>query len=284
MIEIETIDYEACEVELARTVAGMLLKGELELPILPEVATKLLRMCNDPDVDGPQIAALIRRDQTIASNLLRIANSAVYSSGTPIVSLQQAIARLGILKIREIVVMISCKNRVFDVKGYEDEVRVSFKQSLAAAAFSQEIARALRKNVEDAFLCGLLHDIGRPVLIQAFVDAERKGMVDFERDIMLSVVEKMQVNVGGELIEKWQLPSKIAAAVRDHIDPKSKNADANLLHFAVDMVRHLFDNDSENDDSLRQHPMIPILNLYPDQLSEILDKQDEILAWVESSL
>lgn len=61
--------------------------------------------------------------------------------------------------------LISCRSKVFNVEGFKTDVRESFDLSLATAALSQEIARVRRLNVEDAFLCGLLHDIGRPVLL-----------------------------------------------------------------------------------------------------------------------
>ena len=145
-------------------------KGELELPVLSETSTRLLQLCNDAESSPRDLARYIRQDLAIAGHLLRIANSSLYCGGMPIVSLQQAIARLGVAKLKEIVIVISCGIRVFCAKGFETEVRESFRCSLGVAAFAQEIARQCRMNVEEAFLCGLLHDVGRPVLLQLIAD------------------------------------------------------------------------------------------------------------------
>ena len=200
--------------EVATTQKPIEVVGELvranafELPLLPESSSKLLRLC-DEHSSPEELAQCIRNDAAIATNVLRVANSAVYSSGTPIVSMQQAVARLGISRIREIVLVVSCKSRVFSVPGFEEEVQESFQNSLATGFFAQEIARVRRLSVEDAFLCGLLHDIGRPILLQAVFDYQRAQQVSFDRSDLIDAVEHFRPEVGGSLIEAWSLPERI---------------------------------------------------------------------------
>lgn len=261
--------------------------GNLDLPVLPEVSAQLLRLSNDPNCEAPELAELIRRDQSLASHLLRIANSPLYASGSAIVSLQQAVARLGMRKIREIVVIISCQNRVFDVEGFEDEVRLSFRRSLGAAAFAQEVARTRRLNVEEAFLCGLLHDIGRPVLLQALVDLQSRRSLEPRRQDVLEAIEAHRAHVGSTLIESWRLPGRVAAAVRDQTlvaSSDSNNQDSYILSLAVDLARYTLEPDSVTADEIRQHFAVPHLNLYPEQLNTIIGKQEDILNWVESTV
>ena len=97
--------------------SGLIQDGELELPLLAEKTSRLLSMCKDPDCSTRELAELIRMDQSIASHVLRMANSPMYSCGIRIVSLQQAVARLGLATLREIILIVSCRGRVFDVKG-----------------------------------------------------------------------------------------------------------------------------------------------------------------------
>ena len=117
-------------------------------------------------------------------------------------------------RIREIALVVSCKSRVFNVPGFEDIVRGSFRVSLASAFFAQEIARLRRRNVEDAFLSGLLHDIGRPILLQASIDYQEAHRLAFDREDLLNAIQYHRLDAAGSLIEAWKLPSRIANAVR----------------------------------------------------------------------
>lgn len=253
--------------------------GDFELPLLPESSSKLLSMCNDPDCPPSELAECIRVDQSIATHVLRIANSPMYCSGAQIVSLQQVVARLGIQRIREIVLIVSCQGRVFDVAGFEVAVRNSFQQSLGTAAFAQEIARVRRLNVEDAFLCGLLHDIGRPILFQAIVDYQSKNTVIFDRGDVLEAVEAHRIAVGSSLIDEWKLPHRVAEAVTNQMEPDATNGsqEAQVLSLAIAFTQSLLDPEQHDPDELPEHPLIGQLNFYPEQVTSILAKSDEIL-------
>jgi HD-like signal output (HDOD) protein len=84
-----------------------------DLPILPEVSVQLLKLTADVDCDPKDIVDLFKRDQSLTGHLLKTANSVRYNSGQTVTSIQQAVARLGLLRIREIVVLISCQAKVF---------------------------------------------------------------------------------------------------------------------------------------------------------------------------
>jgi hypothetical protein len=129
-------------------------EGRLELPLLPGIAAQVMQASSDQDCDTKRLSDIIHRDQAMASHVLRLANSPLYMSRMQIVSLQQAVSRLGMKKIREMALIISCESRVFQVKGFETEVRALFRHSLAAGAFAQEIARMRRWNVKRLFSAG----------------------------------------------------------------------------------------------------------------------------------
>lgn len=256
--------------ETAAAVINRLLKdGSLELPVLPEAASRLMSISSDPNCPAKEIADCIRSDQSIASQVLRMANSATYSAGAPFTSLQQAAARIGLKQLRQIVLIISCKARVFDVAGYEEEVRHSFRKSLATSAFAQEIARTLRLSVEDAFLTGLLHDIGRPVLLQTIVDYQNASKQKFSREDVTSSVELLYPDVGGDLILAWKLPERLAYAVRNQRQYEDADLLTKLLSLAVACTDNYLSVE-ESGDPL-SHPMLEDLNLYPEQLQTVLE-------------
>src|SRR4051812_9865180 len=115
--------------------------GALELPLLPGVAMEVTSAAARDDVDARSIAEMLKRDASLSAHVLRIVNSPAYSPRAQIVSLQQAVARVGAVKIREIALVIAGRTGVFKAKGYQQEIDEVFRQSIGTALFAQEIAR-----------------------------------------------------------------------------------------------------------------------------------------------
>jgi HD-like signal output (HDOD) protein len=266
-------------------IRAVISSDDCELPVLPEVAAQLLKLTSDVDCEVADIVALIKRDQSLTSHLLRIANSVRYSTGVTVSSIQQAVARLGLLCVREIVVLISCQCKIFDVPDFEANVRQSFRRSLATAAFAQEIARVRRMNVEEAFLSGLLHDVGRPILFQALATRRRRyGLVASDAEIC-EAAEKHRILLAAKLIISWDLSTRVAEAVQFQLSPG--DAPECLQQAAtINLASYLADNALSSGsvpDSSDPHPMLTVLSIYPEQFQGILRNQDEILEWVNST-
>lgn len=257
----------------------------LDLPQLPAPYAKLIGLCSDPQLSPRELADSIGRDRSIATGVLRISNSLRYSAETQIGSLQQAVSRLGTQRIREIVWIVSCRDHIFDVAGFEQEARDSFESSLAAAAFSQEIARTRRLHVEDAFLCGLLHDLGRPVLLQAVIDFQRRNAVKFEKSEIIQGIEAFRSTVSRRLVEKWKLPDRVARAIGEQIldDEACSMQESVVLNLAIAFSNALLDPEHYDVEALREHRMLKRLNIYPEQLALMCVKGDEILDFIRSA-
>ncbi|MEZ6059463.1 MAG: HDOD domain-containing protein [Planctomycetaceae bacterium] len=271
---------------LDEAVRSILYSDDVDLPVLPEVAAKLLQLTNDIDCEPRDLVDLIRRDQSLAGHLLRIANSTRYSGGQTVSSIQQALARLGLLRVREIVVLIHCQTRVFDVAGFEDVVRHSFRHSLATAAFAQEIARVRRLNVEEAFMSGLLHDVGRPVLLQELSDRRRDKQFTADDDTLLQAAEEHRIPLAARLIREWDLPARLSEAVLHQNSPMESETcgeNSRIVNLAIQLSLHTLEGTLAADTDVLQHPMIAVLNLYPEQIAGICEKAHEILDWVESA-
>ena len=258
-----------------------------DLPMLPEVAAQLLTLTSDVDCNVGDVVPLIKRDQSLTSHLLRISNTLRYNTGVTVSSVQQAAARLGLLAVREIVVLISCKCRVFDVPEFESHVRTSFRHSLATAAFSQEIARIRRVNVEEAFLAGLLHDVGRPVLFQALVDRRRMhGMIATDHEVLMAA-DELRIPLAARLIKRWEMSERIVEAVLHQSTPLDAPAcmlQAATLNLAIRLADQTLDPSTEEPSENVPHPMLEALSLYPEQFAKITQNSNQILEWVDSTL
>jgi len=234
----EPIDLSATLTERARA-------GKLRLPVLPAVAVELLASMNDDDSDARSLAASVQRDPSLAAHVLRVANSARFAPKEPIVSLTQAIGRLGLSTLREIVVSVAVKGSTFDVKGHEAYVERLWRHALLSGRLAQEIARARRANVEAAFLCGLLHDIGRPVALQGLVDLCKEAGVSPSEAALLQMIEGVHEEFGALLIERWKLPEWVHAAARFHHQPDrtTKHRDLVRTTALADVLAHWFDEE-----------------------------------------
>jgi putative nucleotidyltransferase with HDIG domain len=246
--------------------------GSLELPLLPSVAMEVTSAAAKEDVDTRTIADMLKRDAALSAHVLRIVNSPVYSPRAQIVSLQQAVARVGAVKIREIALVIACRTGVFKAKGYEKEIDEVFSHSIGTALFAQEIARHTRNNVEDAFLCGLLHDVGRPVLMQALATALQEAKAVPDREEVLALVAELHEAAGSALAKAWKLPETVVRALAKHhtLHPEQESVPVRIVSLA-DRFAHLSTRDGAlTTDALADHPALAALEIYPDVLEKIV--------------
>jgi putative nucleotidyltransferase with HDIG domain len=261
-----------------------LLSGKLELPLLPTVVWEVMELTAADDVDIRRLSDIIHRDQALAGHILRVANSPAYMARMPIVSLQQAVSRLGTRALGEIAFAVSLQSRVFDVSGYEDEVRNLWGHAVGAAAYAKEIARLRRSNVEGAFLCGLLHDIGKPVILQVLVDMQKEKGLTLDPAAVSAIMEAYHTQVGSLIATEWTLPPHVAESIAYHHDylVAPTCAEAVMVTRLADCLSyHVLDPDIFDEESIRHHPVLTDLNLYPDVVEVLLAKRDEVLLIIE---
>jgi putative nucleotidyltransferase with HDIG domain len=264
---------------------GRLEGGRLDLPILPEAAGQVMQATSDGECDARKLSSIIHRDPSLAGHVLRLANSPLYMPTTPIVSLQQAVSRLGMKTIREIALAITCESRVFRVKGFEAEMRGFFRHSYAAGLYAQEIARLRRWNVEEGFLCGMLHDVGKPVVLQTLLDLSA-GAPTVPREELLGLVTEFHAEAGARLVASWKLPVRLGETIRYHHHPHDAPTASRqaLMTALADELSHLTigEPDEEREEALGQHPALEPLNMYPDELDALLARRAQIAAQVEA--
>jgi putative nucleotidyltransferase with HDIG domain len=271
---------------LIEELRGKLSESSLELPMLPEVAQKVIAMTSNEECDASQLSAIIHRDQSLAGNILKITNSASYAANIKIVSLQQAIARLGINLLREIALAASVQNSVFNVPGQEKNVHYLWKHSLASSAFAKEIARSRRKNVESAYLCGLLHSIGKPIALKILHEICKKEKVKLTHEETISILSEEHKIISLRLAKEWDLPEQVSKAI-EYFDNFSECDNFEdevytivLAHLCADEL--LCKEEPTEEDNIANHEIIDFLNLYPEDVEELLSKKEKILELINS--
>jgi HD-like signal output (HDOD) protein len=212
----------------------------------------------------------------LAAHVLKIANSAGFGGRTEIVSLQQAVARLGMRLLAEIALAVSMGG-VFAVPGQERRVAQMWRRSLAAGLWAKEVARVGRRNVESAFLGGLLHRIGEPVALREAVLEAARSTDPPDEESMLSTVEQFAPEVGERIATAWKLPAVTRSCIVHHEYPEYAGA------FVLDVWAVAFaDAFASGQSDVSEHPAVEPLNLYPEDLEHLEGQRERVEAALEA--
>lgn len=260
-------------------------KGAIELPLLPQVASRILAMVYDPDAEAAKLAALIHQDQALAAHVIRIANSPAYMTRNPVVSLQHAVSMLGMNLMSELAFSASIKGSAFKVPGWDDEVKGLWHYSLASGAYAKEIARMRRFNVESAYLCGLLHGIGRPVVLQTLVALSKEQGTTLSKELMHQLLDGYYIQVGLLVADEWGLPPPVVESIGFHVDynyAKTAKQECMTTYLAGRMAKHFLDPETLDEATLREHVIFADLNLYPKDVDALLAHKEKVQAVVEA--
>jgi putative nucleotidyltransferase with HDIG domain len=245
-----------------------------DLPILPVTTLTALEMTKDPNASAKDLQYVIGKDQALSARVLRIVNSAMYCLSREVSTLSHAVAILGMDTIRSIL-MATAAQQVFQqglVSGKDLGTRLLMDHSWGAAAAARAIAvRVGYENPEEAFLCGLMHDIGKPVMLKNFPDKYRqifsevyKGDVGFN-DAESRVFGFSHAEVGALIAEKWKFPPQMVAAIGWHHDPLSSKEHTRLA--SITCLSNLFmvvmeiGFEKDKDLDLSKHASAQYLNL-----------------------
>ena len=290
MTPASTVPIQQEESEALRTrITTQLEQGTLDLPLLPVVAHQVLQLSGDPNADATKLSTLIQQDQALAGQILRIANSPAYAPRSPIVSLQQAIAWLGMTMLAGLAFSVSVQSGIFTIKGYEKEIRGLWCQALATGLYGKEIARRIRHNVENAFLCGLLHTIGKPVLLHLILTSQSNHEVSPSWKILEPIIQEFHISAGTKLAEVWKLPEPVQEAIRLYSDDTYHQATlptkgAIITCLADHLASYALSSSSLNEEALRALPVIQDLNFYPDDMDALLELREGIQQSIEAFL
>lgn len=267
----------------ARAIAS----GKLDLPPLPATVAEVLSSCQTETIDAARLSAIIHRDQALAASILRVANSAAYVGQVQCRVLQQAISRLGLRHVSEIAMAVAVRGRLFVNPRCAELLAGLWQHSVLTGFFAKEIARMRRRNVEIAFLCGLLHDVGKAVLLNG-VDRVLGGS-DPEPDgqDLVTAIREQHMAAGSLLAAEWKLPDQIGESIAGHHDVtlSSRYPDLACMVRLADRIAYSLVPEPMSPapslDELRADEAVVALNVYPDELDALLAKRDKAMQTAE---
>ncbi|HEY0061452.1 MAG TPA: HDOD domain-containing protein [Telluria sp.] len=226
-----------------------------DLPSLPAVVMELLNAIDEEDVDVSVLAKKVSHDQALTAKTLRLANSSLYGLQVKVTTIQQAITFLGFQTTRNLITaaaVTGCFTRG-QCPGFDDQA--FWRHSIATAACCKVIARRVKFNQDYAFTAGLLHDIGRLVLVSAFPQQYQQVMAHLHAsqgsvlEAEHAVMGVDHVAAGVALAEHWNFSDTMKAAIAFHHDPAEAGAGilATIVHVANAIV-HALDVAQDEDD------------------------------------
>jgi len=197
-----------------------LVGSEFHQPLLPASAVHALAAANSPDGSLRQIAWILKGDPGLAAEVLRAANATHYARARPAQTVQEALARVGLTRLRD-VLLVASAGRVLRVPGdraFGERLRL---RSSAVAHTARAVAKAAGTDPDHAFTAGLLHDVGLAAF-HALYPRVRLTSATSElgsREVRARLAAALHEEVGGALALNWKLPAPVAGAMAYHHRP-----------------------------------------------------------------
>lgn len=193
------------------------------LPMLPEIAGRVLQMVKDPDVTMSTLGEVIRKDSVIALKVMQLANSPIYGGLQEVRDLNMACARLG-MKVICNAVQALANSHLYQTQepGLSTLMRNLWRHSVAVAHCASELAILLAvPRPESVFLAGLVHDIGKVALLDIVARSAQGPLHDLlgAPDLLAEVLDGFHGVMGLQVMQHWALPSEFSITTFCHHEP-----------------------------------------------------------------
>jgi HD-like signal output (HDOD) protein len=226
--------------EASRSLAAALARATGLKPF-PVVAQRALELLSNPDTPLRKICEAVEKDPAITSGLLRVSNSAAYGARRAISSVEEALQRLGSRHVLEIVTSVAAMGLFKDARGVGLHIR---DHCARVGAMTRVLASEWhQKTAENPFLCGLLHDLGKLLLLQVsgidYQQLEPKVLTQADETFVheRALLGYDHAVLGGHVLAAWKLPTSVAEVVAMHHQPGRAFERGGELGLGVALVR-----------------------------------------------
>ncbi len=218
---------------LSLTIRRLLSNQPIDLPVFHPIAVRLQQLLQRPDFSMAQVVALANEDQSLAGQILKMANSTAYIGRVRTETIKDAVIRLGARQVASLAMAASqaglhmSKNPV--INGFMQSL---WLHSHACAMGSRWLARSAGypQYAEQAYMAGLLHDVGKLYLLKALERLNESGVAQaaLEEDLLLEIFDELHVEQGCRLMEHWNMPRVYYNVVANHHDDNFDTSDTVL--------------------------------------------------------
>lgn len=237
------------------TISSDIVNSIEELPHFPDNIANINRLLNDPNSKLSDIAQQISNDITMTADLLKLVNSAAFSLSSPCQNIVKAVQLVGTRGIKNLLYSLGSMQSLGQNDDNKKELWThSYKVAFFAYNIARNFFRTKRDIIEDSYVCGLLHDMGKVLFDNAHPDLIRKfETLCSDKDISVTVIEKLSAGVnhaeiGALIAEKWNFPEVIAQSIRYHHTPTESPIEYRQICSVVymaNMISHYQDEEIE---------------------------------------
>jgi HD-like signal output (HDOD) protein len=219
---------------LQELIAEQIAAGDLQLPVFNPVALRLQQALNDDDITIEDIEAIIMEDQALASQILRMANAAFYRGLSQIATINRAIIRLGAQQVANLAMVVAQRQSYSsDSPLLSRYMKMLWGHAFASAIGCRWLAQrcGYMSQAEVGFLAGLLHDIGKLVILKVLEKlCENDAQLTLADSTVLEMLDSaLHTEHGYNLMQTWNLPEQYSVIARDHHLATADNGDTLLL-------------------------------------------------------
>lgn len=184
-------------------------------PLLPGIALEIHELAKQPDVDIGQVVGVMEKDPMLAARVLKIAQSAAFASAGNIHSLRDAVVRIGLRNLREIVWEVALHMRVFRSQRYGGPMEQVRVHSISCAHLARAVSAFTAIATDYAFLCGLLHDVGMAAAI-AVLGEDKVRHTPPDEAVLGQVLRACHPTASQVVASAWKLPMDVQLVVGHH--------------------------------------------------------------------
>lgn len=195
--------------------------GEVELPVFDDIALQIDREVRENKLDAERICRIIEEDQVLVADLLRMANSSFFYGMSPVSCLKDAAVRLGVRQIASIVFSVSQKRLYSASEGiFQSRLTRLWQHTSAVSMGARWLAAnaGYRNLADEAFVAGLLHDIGKLSLLCVLEDLIASDGLQLSDEDVNEVLLQMHCQHGAMLLTQWNLPESYKTIVLQQND------------------------------------------------------------------
>jgi HD-like signal output (HDOD) protein len=242
-----------------------------ELPAMPNIIMRALNVMKDPDSSLKELAKIVSYDQSLSTKVLTLVNSAYYGFPQQITSISRAISLIGMSKAKNLILTVAMRPMMQNQGDKE-----MWQHSIKTAIGCEYIAKYMKiMDVDEAFVIGFLHDLGKIILNSkdSKLYEKVKQTVIYNPETNLLEAERTffgadHCQMGSILTKRWQLPLVVNNAVKYHHTPNLSPMPTvcSLVYFVDLLVKDDFVHEKLNQDYIKN------INIQPDRLEFFRDE------------
>lgn len=264
------------QLELTELINRKINSGDVDLPVFDDIALRINREVRENKLDAEHICKIIEEDQVLVADLLRMANSSFFSGLAPVSSLREAAVRLGVRQIASIVFSVSQKRLYSASRGMFQARLTRLWQHTSAVSIGARWLAAnagFRNMADEAFVAGLLHDIGKLSLLCILEDLIAVEGLELSDELVDNTLLSMHCEHGAELLTMWNLPDSYKTILLHQNDAVAdpRNSILNLIRL-VDkacILENIYDLPTGEVAELEDMSEVTNLGLSPNDLAEL---------------